>query len=197
VGRSTHPWRVAKTRVRTRPVDGIQVHDPMPRAVVADLADVPAQPCRCHCGDRPMRCADPDIRTFACAPRHRSQPTTEWLAQQTVEAFPWEGAPAYLVRDNDRAYGVVFTTRVRAMGIRDQPISHRSPWQNSHVERLIGTLRRDSLDHVLIFGERHLRAILTLYSLYYNGTRTHLGLRKDAPLRDLFNELGPSSPRQF
>ena len=95
-GAPTHPWRVAKTRVRTRSVDGIQVHDPMPRTVAADLADVPAQPCRCHCGDRPMRCADPDIRTFACAPRHRSQPTTEWLAQQTVEAFPWvqcEGDP--------------------------------------------------------------------------------------------------------
>ena len=109
-------------------------------------------------------------------------PTAEWLAQQIVEAFPWGTAPTYLVRDNDRAYGQAFTNRVLAMGIRDRPISLRSPWQNPYAERLIGTLRRDCLDHVLIFGERHLRGVLTLYSLYYNETRTHLGLGKDAPL---------------
>jgi|SRR5262245_26353048 len=74
-----------------------------------------------------------------------------------------------------------FTNRVRGMGIRDRPIAPRSPWQNSYVERLIGTLRRECLDHVLIFGEWHLRRVLTLYSLYYNETRTHLGLAKDAP----------------
>ena len=110
-------------------------------------------------------------------------PTAEWLAQQIVEAFPWGTAPTYLVRDNDGAYGRAFTNRVRTMGIRDRPISPRSPWQNPYVERLIGTLRRECLDHVLIYGERHLRRILTLYSLYYNETRTHLGLGKDAPLR--------------
>jgi hypothetical protein len=109
-------------------------------------------------------------------------PTAEWLAQQIVEAVPWGTAPTYLVRDNDRAYGQAFTNRVRAMGLRDRPISLRSPWQNPYAERLIGTLRRDCLDHVLIFGERHLRGVLTLYSLYYNETRTHLGLGKDAPL---------------
>ena len=91
-------------------------------------------------------------------------------------------APTYLVRDNDRAYGRAFMRRLRTMGIRDRPISPRSPWQNPYVERLIGTLRRECLDHVLIYGERHLRRILTLYSLYYNETRTHLGLGKDAPL---------------
>jgi len=110
-------------------------------------------------------------------------PTAEWLAQQIVEAFPWDKAPTYLVRDNDGAYGQAFLTRVRTMGIRDRPISPRSPWQNPYVERLIGTLRRECLDQVLIYGERHLRRILTLYSLYYNETRTHLGLGKDAPLR--------------
>jgi transposase InsO family protein len=86
-------------------------------------------------------------------------PTAEWLAQQVVEAFPWETAPTYLVRDNDGAYGPIFTGRVRAMGIRDRPIAPRSPWQNPYVERLIGTLRRDCLDHVLILGERHLRRL--------------------------------------
>jgi transposase InsO family protein len=109
-------------------------------------------------------------------------PTAEWLAQQIVEAFPWETAPTDLVRDNDGAYGPVFRRRVRAMGIRDRPISPRSPWQNPYAERLIGTLRRDCLDHVVIFGARHLRWVLAAYSAYYNKTRTHLSLDKDAPL---------------
>jgi transposase InsO family protein len=109
-------------------------------------------------------------------------PTAEWLARQITEAFPWASAPSYLVRDNDRAYGHVFTSRVRAMGIRDRPISPGSPWQNGYAERLIGTLRRECLDQMLIFGEAHLRKILTLYTSYYNESRTHLSLRKDAPL---------------
>ena len=117
-------------------------------------------------------------------------PTAEWLAQQIVEAFPWDAAPAYLVRDNDGAYGQAFTRRIRTMGIRDRPISPRSPWQNPYVERLIGTLRRDCLDHVLIFGEQHLRRVLTSYSLYYNEARTHLGLDKDAPLRRAVQRSG-------
>src|SRR6266545_2536135 len=109
-------------------------------------------------------------------------PTAEWLAQQIVEAFPWDTAPVYLIRDNDGAYGQTFTNRLRAMGIRDRPISPRSPWQNPYVERLIGTLRHECLDHLLILGERHLRQVLMSYSLYYNETRTHLGLCKDPPL---------------
>jgi Integrase core domain len=108
-------------------------------------------------------------------------PTAEWLARQITEAFPWASAPSYLVRDNDRAYGHVFTSRVRAMGIRDRPISPRSPWQNPYVERLIGTVRRECLDRVLIFGEAHLRQILSSYAAYYNEVRTHLALGKDAP----------------
>jgi transposase InsO family protein len=108
-------------------------------------------------------------------------PTAEWLAQQIVDAFPWDTAPAYLVRDNDRSYGQVFLNRLRSMGIRDRPTAPRSPWQNPYVERLIGTLRRECLDHVLILGEWHLRRVLKSYSLYYNETRTHLGLDKDTP----------------
>src|SRR5262249_38731797 len=84
-------------------------------------------------------------------------PTAEWLARQITEAFPWASAPVYLVRDNDRTYGHVFTARLRAMGIRDRPISPRSPWQNDLAERFIGTLRRECLDHLVIFGEAHLR----------------------------------------
>jgi transposase InsO family protein len=109
-------------------------------------------------------------------------PTAEWLARQITEAFPWASAPTYLVRDNDGAYGRAFSRRVRAMGIRDRPISLRSPWQNGHMERLIGTVRRECLDQMLIFGEAHLRQILTLYGSYYNESRTHLSLHKDTPL---------------
>jgi len=101
----------------------------------------------------------------------RRNPTAEWLAQQIVQAFPCNTAPTYLVRDNDGAYGKVFTRRLRTMGIRDRPTAPRSPWQNPYAERLIGTLRRECLDHVLIFGERDLRRILALYSSYYNQTR--------------------------
>ena len=108
-------------------------------------------------------------------------PTAEWLARQITEAFPWTSAPVYLVRDNDRAYGHVFTSRVRRMGIRDRPISPGSPWQNGRVERLIGTLRRECLDQVVIFSEIHLRRILSAYAAYYNRARTHLALQKDAP----------------
>jgi transposase InsO family protein len=82
-------------------------------------------------------------------------PTAAWLARQITEAFPWASAPAYLVRDNDRAYGQVFTSRVTAMGIRDRPISPGSLWQNGIAERLIGTLRRECLDHMVIFGDAH------------------------------------------
>ncbi len=111
---------------------------------------------------------------FLCWVAVTRNPTAEWLAQQIVQAFPWDTAPTYLVHDNDGAYGQAFTRRLRAMGIRDRPISPRSPWQNPYAERLIGTLRRECLDHVLIFGERHLWRILALYSSYYNQTRTHL-----------------------
>jgi transposase InsO family protein len=109
-------------------------------------------------------------------------PTAEWLARQITEAFPWVSAPTYMVRDNDGAYGHAFSSRLRAMGIRDRPISPGSPWQNGYVERLIGTLRRECLDHVLIIGTWHLRQVLASYATYYNEARTHLALKKDAPL---------------
>jgi transposase InsO family protein len=117
-------------------------------------------------------------------------PTAEWLARQITEAFPWVSAPAYLVRDNDGAYGHVFTSRLRAMGIRDRPISPRSPWQNGHMERLIGTVRRQCLDRMLIFGESHLRRVLASYAAYYNQARTHLALQKDAPLHRAVQRSG-------
>src|SRR5215470_4588445 len=108
-------------------------------------------------------------------------PTAAWLARQITEAFPWASGPTYLVRDNDRAYGHVFISRVRTMGIRDRPISPGSPWQNGCAERLIGTVRRECLDRMLIFGEAHLRQILSTYATYYNEVRPHRSLGKDAP----------------
>jgi hypothetical protein len=99
-------------------------------------------------------------------------------------------APAYLVRDNDGAYGQAFRRRVRTMGIRDRPTSPRSPWQNPYAERLIGTLRHDCSDHILIFGARHLRRTLTTYSSYHNESRTHLSLDKDAPLHRAVQRCG-------
>jgi transposase InsO family protein len=117
-------------------------------------------------------------------------PTAEWLARQLTEAFPWTSAPAYLLRDNDHAYGHVFTSRVRAMGIRDRPISPWSPWQNGIAERLIGTLRRECLDQVVIFSEMHLRQILCAYAAYYNQARTHLALQKDVPLHRAVQRSG-------
>ena len=86
-----------------------------------------------------------------------------------------------LIRDRDASYGQVVAKRLAAMGIRDHPTAPRSPWQNGHAERLIGSIRRECLDHIVIFGEAHLRGILAAYTGYYNGVRTHLSLDKDAP----------------
>jgi transposase InsO family protein len=95
-------------------------------------------------------------------------PTAEWVARQLADAFPWDEAPGYLIRDRDACYGSVVTKRLATMGIRDHPIAPRSPWQNGHAERLIGSIRRECLDHVVIFGEAHLRRILARYASYYN-----------------------------
>src|SRR5215469_14389784 len=108
-------------------------------------------------------------------------PTAVWLARQITEAFPWDSALKYLIRYNDRAFEVVFKARLRAMGIRDRPTSFHSPWQNGHVERLIGSARRECTDHVIVFNEEHLRRILSKYASYYHEVRTHLSLGKDAP----------------
>ena len=111
-----------------------------------------------------------------------ANPTAEWIAHQITAAFPWNEAPDYLIRDRDGSYGHAVTKRLQAMGIRDHPTAPRSLWQNGHAERLIGSIRRECLDHVVVFGERHLRNLLHSYQKYYNEHRTHLSLDKDAPL---------------
>jgi len=109
-------------------------------------------------------------------------PTAEWVARQITEAFPWDGAPGYMIRDRDRIYGGIVTRRLRAMGIRDKPTAPGSPWQNGFAERLIGSTSRERLDHIVVFGEAHLRRILRCYARYYNEVRTHRSLDKDAPV---------------
>jgi transposase InsO family protein len=108
-------------------------------------------------------------------------PTAQWTAQQVVDAFPWGTAPRYLLRDRDAIYGTHFRQRVRRMGIEEVLIAPRSPWQNPYVERLIGSIRREVLDHVIVLHEPHLRRILTDYSRYDHRFRTHLSLAMDCP----------------
>ena len=121
-------------------------------------------------------------------------PTAEWIARQLTEACGWNEPPRYVVRDRDCAYGKAFIQRLGAMGIRDRPISAQSPWQNGYSERLIGSIRRDCLDHVVIFGERHLRHLLNSYQQYHNEVRTHLSLQKDAPISRTVRTVGRVLP---
>ena len=108
--------------------------------------------------------------------------TAEWIARQLTEAFPWNEVPRYLMRDRDRIYGAVVMRRIRAMGIRDKPVAPASPWQNGFAERLIGSIRRDCVDHFIAISEAHLRRMLQTYARYYNDIRTHRSLDKDAPV---------------
>src|SRR6516225_4952530 len=117
-------------------------------------------------------------------------PTAEWIACQITEAFPWKEAPRYLIRDRDCVYGAAVTHRLGAMGIRDRPIAPGSPWQNGFAERLIGSIRRECVDHMVVLGEAHLRRILTKYAAYYNELRTHRSLGKDAPIHRAIQHVG-------
>jgi len=111
-----------------------------------------------------------------------TNPTAAWTGQQIAEAFPWETAPRFLIRDNDGIYGFDFTRRVSALGIKQVRTAKRSPWQNPYVERVIGSIRRECLDHVIVFDGRHLKRVLREYVDYYHRSRTHLGLEKDCPV---------------
>ena len=104
--------------------------------------------------------------------------TRLWLLRICL---PWDEAPRHLIRDRDGAFGPAYTRRIRAMGIRDHPTAPRSPWQNGHAERLIGSIRRESLDHLVVFDDSHLRRVLKNYASYHNEVRTHLSLDKSAP----------------
>src|ERR1039458_10777112 len=119
-----------------------------------------------------------------------ANPTAEWIARQLTGAFPWNEAPRYLIRDRDPLYGTIVTRRLRAMGIRDKPTAPASPWQNGFAERLIGSIRRECLDHIVVLGEAHLRRILKSCADYYNSVRTHRSLHKDAPISRPIHQTG-------
>jgi len=108
-------------------------------------------------------------------------PTAQWTGQQIIEAFPWDTAPKYLLRDRDAIYGSQFQKRVQSMGVEEVFSAPRSPWQNAFVERIIGSIRRDCLDHVVVLKDRHLKRILTSYFNYYHHWRAHLSLGMDSP----------------
>ena len=109
------------------------------------------------------------------------QPTQEWTIQQMREAFPWNQAPQYVLRDRDAIYGSEFAATTRDMGMEEVLSAPRSPWQNPYVERLVGSIRRECLDHVIVWNRRSLHRILQSYFAYYQSARTHLSLAKDAP----------------
>ena len=178
------------------------------RSVRSALGHVPAQSCAAHRRDG-----------FVCGPDHRLYPALcagdcpagaaaslsgsmsqdirrrSGSQQQVTEAFPWDEAPRYLIRDRDSIYGTAVTRRLRAMGIRDKPIAPGSPWQNGYAERLIGTIRRECVDHLIVFGEAHLRRILREYAAYYNGSRTHRALNQDAPVHRPVQSIGAITSR--
>jgi transposase InsO family protein len=108
-------------------------------------------------------------------------PTAEWTARQIVEAIGLDDAPKYLIRDRDRKFSEFFSRKVSSAGLTEVLTAPASPWQNAYVERVIGTIRRECLDHTIILSERHLRRIVRRYIDYYNGLRTHTSLDKDAP----------------
>lgn len=193
MGRAAHPWRIAKAWHRYRADNGCEVHGEEEAPILTRLEDLPSQSCGQYCVDRLVRGADdlvsavirafdPATCTARAAVGRSNRPSDCRMAQQFTEAFGWRDAPRYVVRDRDRIYGARFIHRVRAMSIRDRPTSARSPWQSGYAERLIGSIRRDCLDHVVVFSERHLRTLLGCYQTYYNECRTHLSLGKDAPL---------------
>jgi transposase InsO family protein len=122
-------------------------------------------------------------------------PTAKWIARRFTEALPWDEAPSYLIRDNDRVYGEAILRRIRAIGTRDKPAAPAAPRQNGFAERLIGSIRREYLDHVVVLGEVYLRRVLQSYADYYNKIRTHRSLDKDAPAFHRVQRVGNITPQ--
>ena len=121
-----------------------------------------------------------------------AHPTAEWISHQFTEAYGWKVAPRHIIRDRDAVYGDVFIRRLRAMSIRDRPTAPRSPSQNGYCERAIGSIRRECLDQVVVFGERHIRHLLRSYGTYYNAT-----VNKDAPIPRTVHAVGRIVPKPF
>src|SRR5438067_2988275 len=171
------------------------------------MADLLAEPRARHCRHGLVRCSNYRFRPALCLSHRPARPQRPGLdqrhskshgrmvARQITEAFPWDEAPRHLIRDRDRIYGAVVTRRLRAMGIRDKPTAPASPWQNGFAERLIGSIRRECVDHIIVLGEMHLRRVLKSYADYYNSVRTHRSLNKDAPVSRPVQQTGVISSR--
>ena len=198
VGSASNPWRTPQARHRYRTNQRGQVHGQATRPgrtflrnnadgiAAMDMFVVPTISFRLLYGLLIMGHGRRHILWFGVT----AHPTAEWIANQVTEACGWEQAPRYLIRDRDGTYGEVLIRRLRSIGIRDRPTSPRSPWQNGYAERLIGSIRRECLDHVIVFSERHLRHLLLCYMKYYNDTRTHLSLQKDPPVSRAVDRAG-------
>jgi putative transposase len=119
-----------------------------------------------------------------------AHPTAEWTAQQLREVFPWDSAPQYLLRDQDRIFGAEFTKQVENLGIQEMLSAPRSPWQRAYIERVIGSIRREGLDHLIVYNEASLYRHVNSFVEYYHETRTHLSLQKDTPASRLVQQPG-------
>src|ERR1700730_9245091 len=173
VGRTTDPWRASQARHRCWANHRCKVY-----------GEGKATAVRRHRVDGPVRGPDnliPTALRVADTPDRRqilwlgvtAHPTAEWISRQLTEAYGWNVEPRYIIRDRDAVYGDVFIRRLRAMRIRDQPTAPRSPWQNGYCERAIGSIRRECLDRVVVFGERHLHHLLRSYAAFYNRASEH------------------------
>ena len=179
--------------IGSQPSHRREVHAVATQGPLPDLAQLPAQSHAQYGRGRHVRRRHRDIPASLhsdCSwPRPQKDhplrghpnPTQVWLARQITEAFPWDTAPRYLLRDRDASYGQAFRDRVEAMAIKEVVTAAQSPWQNPYVERVIGSIRRECLNHVIVFDERHLRGVLSSYFHYYHQTRTHLSLDKHCP----------------
>jgi putative transposase len=190
---STYPRRTPETRHPSFRMHGRQVYGSSAQALLANLANFSEES---HAQSGPDFFVVPTatfrlLFVFLMLSHDRrrivhfgvtSHPTAEWTAQQLRHAFPWDTVPRYILHDRDSCYGEPFHQTAQALNIQEILSAPRSPWQNAYVERLIGSIRRDCLDHVLIFNERGLRRILQLYFDYYERSRTHLSLAKDASI---------------
>src|SRR5258705_9583517 len=209
LGRTTDSWRASQTRHRCRTNHRCKVYGEGKGTAVPRVEDFPSQSRRRHRVDGPIRGSDDLIPTALWVADTASRsppnpvagsdrgPTAEWISHQLTEAYGWKVAPRYIIRDRDAVYGDVFIRRLRAMSIRDRPTAPRSPWQNGYCERAIGSIRRECLDHVVVFGERHLRHLLRSYATYYNAARTHLSVNKDPPLPRTVHAVGRILPTPF
>jgi transposase InsO family protein len=193
LGCAEDPRRAVEARPDCLAGDGVEVHGRPSEAAVAGVANILEEP---RPGSIALDFFTVPTATFRVLfglvvlthSRRRlvhfnvtEHPTAEWTARQLHEACALEEGPRYLIRDRDQVYGERFSHQARTLDMQEAVIAHRSPWQNAYAERVIGSIRREWLDHVVVIGARHLREILSKYVDYYNGTRTHLSLSKDAP----------------